>query len=455
MENDFEHYLIEIRELLEREDLPRLRDLLDLMRIQDIAHALMMLEEVQIPRVFATLPRGRKVDVFSYLDPHHQYQLLAQVSAAEARHILSEMLPDDLTALLEDLPGDEVRRLLRLLPFRAIRRALTLLGYPEDSVGRLMTTEFVSVRPDWTITDSLAHIREHAERGETVNVIFVTDEDRHLLHALPLKRFVLGRASDPVAKLPAAPVVSINAQADQADAARLIQHYDLEVLPVVDEENILLGIITVDDVIDVVEEETTEDFHKMGSVGMLTLSLRDAGLPLLYRKRIGWLLVLVALNLLGGVIIAGFEEAIEALVVLVFFLPLIIAGGGNAGAQSSTLMVRALAVGDVEIKDWLRLWGRELGVSIALGLTMGLAVSALGFWRGGSEVAVLVAIAMTLVVTVGSLVGMMLPIILTRLRMDPATASVPLVTSAADIVGILIYFSLAVALLNLPAGGLP
>ncbi len=454
METEFEHYLIEIRELLEREDWPRLREVLDLMRIQDIAHALMELEDEQIPRVFAALPRGRKVDVFSYLDPHYQYPLLAHVSGTEARHLLSEMLPDDLTALLEDLPPEEVRRLLRLLPFRAIRRALTLLGYPESSVGRLMTTEFVAVRPDWTITDSLAHIREHSERGETVNVIFVIDEDRHLLHALPLKRFVLGRPTDPVEKLPAGPVVSINAQADQAEAVRLIQHYDLEVLPVVDEENVLLGIITVDDVMDVVEEETTEDFHKMGSVGALNLSLRDAGFPLLYRKRIGWLLVLVALNLVGGTIIAGYEEAIEALVVLVFFLPLIIASGGNAGAQSSTLMVRALATGDVEAKDWLKLWGRELFVSAALGLTMGVAVSALGLWRGGPDVAMLVAIAMTLVVAMGSLVGMMLPFILDRLRMDPATASVPLVTSAADIAGILIYFSLAVALLNLPTGGL-
>ncbi|HDP88583.1 MAG TPA: magnesium transporter [Thioalkalivibrio sp.] len=453
MDNEFEQFLSEIRELLDREDWPRLHDVLDLMRIQDIARALMALDEAQIPRVFDALPRGRKVDVFSYLEPSCQYRLLAGMSPRAARHVLSELAPDDLTALLEDLPPDEVRRLLRLLPFGAVRRALTLLGYPEHSVGRLMTPEFVTVRPDWTVTDSLAHIREHSARGETVNVILVVDEDRHLMHTLPLKHFILRRATDPVEKLPPGPAVSINAQADRTEAARLIQHYDIEVLPVVDDDNVVLGIVTVDDVMDVVEEETTEDFHKFGSVGALNLSLRDAGLSLLYRKRIGWLLVLVALNLVGGAIMAGFAETIEALVVLVVFLPLIIAGGGNAGAQSATLMVRALATGDVEARDWLRLWGRELFVSVALGLTMGLAIALLGFWRGGAELALLVAVAMTLVVTMGSLVGMMLPLILQRLRLDPATASVPLVTSAADIVGILLYFSLAVALLELPGTG--
>jgi magnesium transporter len=450
MANDFEHYLIEIRELLEREDPSRLRDLLDFMRIQDIAQALMDLDEAQIPRVFAALPRGRKVDVFSYLDPHYQYQLLARISADDARHILSEMLPDDLTALLEDLPREEVRRLLRLLPFRAIRRALTLLGYPDNSVGRLMTPQFVSVRSDWSVERCLDYMRTQKERGEPVHVVFLTDAERHLVAGIPLERFVRGHPNDTVATLARGPVISVNATAERAEAARIMQHYDLEVLPVVDDDNILLGIVTVDDVMDVVEEEATEDFHRIGAVGLVNLSLRDARPSLLYRKRIGWLLGLVFLNLIGGFLISQYEETIEALVVLVFFLPLIIDSGGNAGAQSATLMIRALATGDVEMPDWLRLLGKELAVAVSLGVTMALAVSALGFWRGGPEIAVVVALAMTGVVVMGSLVGMLLPFILTRVRLDPATASAPLVTSVADIGGILIYFSIAVWLLHIP-----
>lgn len=451
MENEFEHYLIEIQELLERQDWARLRDVLDLMRIQDIAHVLMELGDEQIPQVFTSLPRGRKVDVFSYLDPSYQYQLLARISSADARHILSEMLPDDLTALLEDLPRDEVRRLLRLLPFRAIRRALTLLGYPENSVGRLMTTQFIAIRQDWSVEKSLDYIRSQKERGEPVNVIFVTDEERHLITDMPLKQFVMGKPKDPVSSLISGPVISINATAGREEAVRTMQHYDLEVLPVVDEDNVLLGIVTVDDVMDVVHEEDTEDFHRLGAVGILNLSLRDAEPGLLYRKRIGWLLALVFLNLIGGFFISQYEEAIEALVVLVFFLPLIIDSGGNAGAQSATLMIRALATGDVDVKDWLRLLGKELTVAVGLGATMALVVSGLGLWRGGPELALVVALTMTLVVVMGSLVGMLLPFILTRIRLDPATASTPLVTSVADIGGILIYFSIAVWLLHIPS----
>jgi magnesium transporter len=222
---------------------------------------------------------------------------------------------------------------------------------------------------------------------------------------------------------------------------------------VVGEDGVLLGVVTVDDVVDLLEAESTEDFHKMGSVGNLNLSLQSASPFLLYRKRVGWLLVLVAFNAMGGYVISRYAEAIEALVALVFFLPLIIASGGNAGAQSSTLMVRAIATGEVTARDWLKLWGKEIGVSVSLGVTMGMAVSLIGLWRGGFELALLVAAAMTLIVAAASMVGMLLPIILTRFKLDPATASVPLVTSLADIFGILIYFALAVAIFNMTIVG--
>lgn len=451
MDYEVEEHLDETRALLDGGDRTRLREILDLMRIQDIAHLLMELEEEQIPQVFNSLPRGRRVDVFSYLEPHYQYQLLDRIPSGDARHILSEMLPDDLTALLEVLPQDEVRRLLRLLPFRAIRRALTQLGYPEDSVGRLMSLQFIAVRADWTIEESLNFIRTQKNRAETTSVIFVTDDERHLVASIPLQQFIHGHPDDPVESLTAGPVITITSTADREEAAHIMQHYDLEMLPVIDDEGLLLGVVTVDDVMDVVEQEATEDFHRIGAVGQVNLSLRDAGPALLYQKRIGWLLVLVFINLIGGIVISRHASLIESLVVLVFFLPLIIASGGNAGAQSATLTVRALALGDVDIKDWFRLLGKELLVAVSLGVTLALAVSILGFWRGGADVAIVIALTMVMVVIVSSMMGMLLPITLNRVNMDPATASAPLITSIADIAGILIYFGIAVAILQLPA----
>ncbi|MDD3517560.1 MAG: magnesium transporter [Chromatiales bacterium] len=450
MDYDFEHYLVEVRELLERGDRDDLRALLDEMRFQDIAFVFMELRIEDLPMVFNLLASGRRVDVFSHLDPDYQYRLITRLPEHEAHEILSRMDPDDLTALLEDLPKDEVRRLLRLLPFRTIRRALTLLGYPEDSVGRMMSPQFVAVRSDMSVGDALESIREQSEQGRPANTIFVVDADGRLSGIIPLKHFVLGKPEDDVTSLAAPPVATLHPEDRQQAAAEAMQHYDLEVLPVIDQDGELVGTITVDDVLDMVEEETTEDFHKMGSVGMVGLSLRDANPWLLFRKRIGWLLVLIAVGLLGGSILSGFEDVIESVVVLVFFLPMVIASGGNAGAQSSTLMVRALAVGDVHARDWVKLWTREFAVSAALGVTLGLAVAALGLWRGGMTVAFVVGLAMLLIVVISSLIGVLLPFLLSRFRLDPATASAPLITSISDIMGILIYFSLAVALLNIP-----
>ncbi|AHE97772.1 magnesium transporter [Thioalkalivibrio paradoxus] len=453
MEHNLEQFVVEIRELLRLDDRDGLRETLDFMRVQDIAWVLMELGGDDLAVVFNRLPPGRKADVFGYLDPEYQTRLLGQTPRADARFLLSEMDTDDLTALLQGLDNEQLRDYLRLLPFRAIRRALKQLDYPENSVGRVMSSDVVAVEPEWSMKRALAFIRRNADEHSN-NVIFVVDDDRRLLAAVPIRHFLRGRPDDPVATvLPPNPPVTVSVLDDPIEAARRIQHYDLETLPVVGDDGVLLGVVTVDDVVDLLEAESTEDFHKMGSVGSLSLSVQNASAGLLIRKRVGWLLVLVAFNTIGGYVISRYEEAIEALVVLVFFLPLIIDSGGNAGAQSSTLMVRAIATGDVTARDWLKLWGKEIGVSVSLGVTMGIAVAALGFWRGGFELALLVAIAMMLIVAAASIIGMLLPIILSRLKMDPATASVPLVTALADISGIMIYFALAVAIFNITIAG--
>ena len=449
MEHNLEQSIIELRELVRLDDRAGLDELLDYMRVQDIAHALMELPADDVTPIFNRLHPGRKADVFAYLDIPFQLRLLGASSREDARFLLSEMETDDLTALLQTLDAERLREYLRLLPFRAIRRALKQLNYPEDSVGRVMSPSVVAVAPDWTLKRALAHVRRTGDEHSN-NVIFVVDDDRTLLAAIPIRRFLRAEPDSPVRSLidDESPY-TVQVDADRVEAARRIQHYDIESLPVVGDNGELLGVVTVDDVMDVIEAESTEDFHKLGSVGNLPLSPRQASPFLLYRKRIGWLLGLVAFNTLGALMISQYEEAIEAVAVLVFFLPLIIGSAGNAGAQSSTLMVRAMATGEVTARDWLRLWAKELGVATTIGVSMGIAVSLLGLWRGGTEIAMLVALAMTLVVTGASMVGMLLPLLLDWLKLDPATASVPLVTAIADLGGIAIYFSLAVAMLGL------
>ncbi len=447
-----------IIELLALVNLERDQDLaekLEEMAVQDIAEAMSQAELPDRTKILRSLPEERRTDTFSYLSHGQQREIIGELSPAESRRILHELVPDDRTGFLESLDPEDLEGYLKLLGPDDLKQSLKLLGYPDESVGRLMTTHFVSVRPNWTVARALDHIRHEAHRGETINFVFVTDERGKLLDAIRLKDFILARQDARVEKLMDDDVISIQAAADREEAVQTIQHYDINTLPVTDRNGMMLGIVTVDDIMDVAEQEFTEDFHKLGGTGSLTISVREASPGFLYRKRIGWLMILVVVNLVSGLAIALFEDAIEAVIALVFFLPLIIASSGNAGSQSATLMVRALATGDVEASDWFKLWGKELSVALLLGVTMGIAVSLVGIWRGGPELgmelAMVVGLAMLAVVVMGAMLGMLLPFILQRLNMDPATASTPLITSVADVLGILIYFSIASAILTLPS----
>lgn len=419
------------------------------MHVQDMAAVFDNCDDTMTTDLLLTLSKDVQDEVFSYLRPEKQFAVLDLTDTVESQRLIQSLSSDDLTRLLETVKPEQSEQLLNLLTPSEVKEALKLLGYPEQSAGRLMNTEFVTIRPDWTVRDVMQHVRRHGQGEETINTLYITDRKGHLLGTAGIKRMVLTDPDTLVESMISGPLVSVQASDDREEAVRQIRHYDINALPVLSREGILLGVITVDDIMDVVEEETTEDFHKMGGTGSLTLSLREARPSLLYRKRVGWLVLLVFMNIFGGAGIAYFEATIEAVIALVFFLPLIVDSGGNAGSQSATLMVRALATGDVRTKDWLRLWGKELGVAIALGVTMGLAVWGLGIWRGGQEVGMVVALSMVCVVTFGSMVGMLLPFVLTRLKFDPATASAPLITSIADICGILIYFSIATALLTI------
>lgn len=409
------------------------------------------LEDAPAPEravLYRLLPPALAADVFAHLDGEEQQALLHDLTREETRALLSGLDPDDRVGVLGELPAPVTRELLELLSPEDLREARELLGYPPQSVGRLMTPDFVAVRPEWTVAEALAFVRGRGVNGETLNVIYVEDARGKLIDALALREFVLADPALQVARIMDGRFVSLSATADREDAVELMADYDLEALPVVDASGALLGVVTFDDAVDIARLEATEDFQRVGGVEPLATPAGRVGGRELYRKRVGWLVVLVFVNLLSGAIITRYEDVIARVVALVVFLPLLIGSSGNAGAQAATLMVRALATGDVRPSDWGRLLARELLVSGAIGLTMGAAVWGVGLYRGGPQVALVVAATMLLVVIVGSLIGLSLPFLLHRLNFDPATASAPLVTSLADISGVTIYFAIASWLLR-------
>jgi len=434
---------------LDQGDTDHLRELVDAHAAQDIAHALTELPRSQWQGLFERLDHEHAADIYAHLPTEQQTLLLEGLDHGQATRLIGQLSYDDAAAVLHELEDEHAGTILGALPEDDQRVLNALLAYPEESAGRIMTPEFATVRPEWTVEEALDHLREHSEIAETVNTIFAVSPEGQLLGWARLKDLLLSRPRARVEAVLRTDIISIEAHEDQEEAARRISHYDLDVLPVVDEGGAILGIITVDDVLDIIRDETTEDFHRMAAVSDLPLSMREASMRLLYRKRVGWLVILVAVNILSGAAIAFFEASIEAVVALVFFLPMVIATGGNAGAQASTLMVRALATGDIQTRDWLRLGTKEVLVAAALGFAMAASIWLAGNWLSNLEVANAIAIAMFLVVVFGSMFGMTLPFVLTRLKLDPATASAPLITSVVDVIGIIIYFGVATAILQL------
>lgn len=294
-----------------------------------------------------------------------------------------------------------------------------------------------------TVAEAMAALRNEAPDAETIYQAYVVDEQRQLLGVVSLRELILADVNSSIKDLMTSDVVRAEATDDQEDIAKTIARYDLLALPITDDRGVLVGIVTHDDAIDITSIEVTEDIHKSAGVSTVVGNLKDASIGLLYRKRVFWLVLLVFGNLFSGAGIAHFEDIIAANLVLVFFLPLLVDSGGNAGSQSATLMVRALATGEVVMRDWLYLIGREALVALALGCTMALAVSVLGYVRGDATIALVLALSMVAIVMIGCLIGMSLPFILSRLNFDPASASAPPITSVCDAVGVVIYLFIA------------
>jgi magnesium transporter len=438
------------RKLIEKKEWKTLRD------------ELYPLEDIRIAEIIEQLSPGEDIVIFRLLSNEHAkntFQLLSykkqeQIIAGLARNsgklsaLLNDLDPDDRTAFFEELPGQVSQRLIQLLSPEERKITIQLLGYPEESIGRLMTPEYVAVKSHFTVEQTLDHIRKFGHDSETLNVVYIVDNNWKLIDDIKIREILLAQPVQTINELLDNRFVSLNAYDDQESAIRVFKDHDRVALPVTDTDGILLGIVTFDDIMDVEEAETTEDFHKFGSFQNAIINPLKARVSFMYKKRILWLTILVFMNIFSGAAIAGFENVIKSMVSLMFFLPLLIGSGGNAGSQSATLMIRSLAVGDVEVKDWFRLFGKEFLVSFLLGITMAIGVSLIAGFRA-PEIILIVAMTMILTVMAGSLIGLSVPFLFTKLHIDPATASAPLITSIADIMGVWIYFSIAAWVLGL------
>ncbi|HMM12593.1 MAG TPA: magnesium transporter [Bacteroidales bacterium] len=431
-------------ELIQHKDWKALKMSIDSLDAIDIANLIELLDEKDEAVVFRLLNRHQAKEVFQLLSLEKQQEIIEALAHNNQRlaELLNDIEPDDRTAFFEELPGNVLQPLLQLLSPEERSTAVRLLGYPDDSVGRLMTPEYVALRPDWTIERCFDHIRQFGRDSETLNVVYVVDDQWKLIDDIKIRELIFARPDQLVRDLMDFRFIALKPVDDQETAVRTFKDYDRVALPVVNDEGVLIGIVTVDDIMDVLEKETTEDFHKFGSVGEALGNPLRQSVAILYKNRILWLIALVFVNVFSGAALASFEGVIQSMVSLVFFLPLLIDSGGNAGSQSATLMIRSLAVGDVKLSDWYKLLGKEFLVSFLLGLTMAVGVAAVASFRSPGIIPV-VALTMVLVVINGSMIGMLLPFVFTRLKIDPAAASAPLITSIADITGVIIYFSVA------------
>jgi magnesium transporter len=447
----------ELAAVVHARDFSRLRDMVRNRDAEDLASVLteMSLEDQVV--VFRLLPRKDAAAVFEYLSHEAQEQLLNTMAREDVAALLNNMAPDDRTMFLEELPAAATRQLLSLLTPAQRAVALTLLGYPEDSIGRLMTPHYVAVREHWTVQQVLDYIREHGQDSETLNVIYVVDQQGLLIDDIRIRELLLTSPSTKISDLMDRRFAALKATDDQETAVAAFRRYDRAALPVTDTAGMLIGIVTIDDVLDVAEATATEDIQRIGGSEALDEPYMKIAFGRMVRKRAGWLTALFLGELLTATAMGAFEAEISKFVVLALFVPLIISSGGNSGSQASTLVIRALALGEVTIADWWKVARREIFAGLSLGAILGsVGFLRISIWSAFSTiygehwllVATTVAFALIGVVLWGTLIGSLLPFLLRRLGFDPATSSAPFVATLVDVTGLVIYFTVALVILH-------
>jgi len=435
----------EIEEMIANRDWRGLKSQISDWLPQDVADLLDDLTTRDRVILFRLLSRDMATDVFENLEAESQKDLLEAFSDAEAAPLLEEMSPDDRTELLEELPHRVTRRILRLLSPQQRKVAQRLLAYPGDSVGRLMTPDFVKVRKHWTCGQALQHLRWIGINKETIYYLYVVDDENRIIGVVSLKNIVLAPQDSPLWELSEDEPIFVHADIDQEEAVRLLRRYDLQAIPVVDSLNHLLGIVTFDDLMDVQAEETTEDMQKMAAIVPTEKPYFETNFTEIFNKRVIWLIALGIAGIFSASIIRYYNTTLDIgiMVILSSFIPLLMGTGGNAGSQMAALMIRSLATGDVTPSDYLRLLGRE----ILMGLALGLALAVVGFviaWilKGDPQVGLTLGLAMIATITAANFVGLSLPLLFKAIGLDPAFMSGPFLTTITDVVGLVIYFNI-------------
>ncbi|HEY6625444.1 MAG TPA: magnesium transporter [Ignavibacteriaceae bacterium] len=447
----------EIESLIAERKLSILKEILSDWTPADIADLIVDLPEQDKVIVFRVLPADLATDTFEHLEFDTQEELLKAMGNEEVASILNDMSPDDRTALLEELPGTYAKRLIQLLSADERKVAQTLLGYPENSVGRLMTPDYIAVKQDWLVSDTLEFIRKNGEDSETLNVIYVVEDKGKLIDDIRIREVILSPLDKMISDLMDENFTALNVHDDQEKAVDLFKKYDRVALPVIDNYGILIGIVTIDDIFDVAEEEATEDIQKIAGVSALEEPFPTIPIFSMVKKRAIWLTILFVAQILTAVAMGFFGDEISKAVVLSIFIPLVISSGGNSGSQAATLVIRAMAVGEIVLSDWWLIMRREILSGFMLGSILGV----IGFL----QVAILtnvfhiisshwVLIGITVffsligIVLWGTISGSMLPFILKKLGADPATSSAPLIATLCDVTGLVIYFSVALLVLS-------
>ena len=409
--------------------------------------------------VFRLLTRQLAKETFQHLSHDEQEDIIEGLATNSARltGLLNDLNPDDRTAFFEELPGTVSQRLVQMLSKEEREIAIRLLGYPEDSIGRLMTPEYVAIKPDYTVQQALETVRKFGRDSETLNVVYIVDDQWRLIDDIRIKEIILAEPDQVISDLTDNRFVALNAYDDQEVAVKVFQDHDRVALPVVDTAGTLVGIVTFDDVMDVAEEESTEDFQKFGGSEGLDLSYTKTSLFELIKKRSGWLVLLFLGEMLTASAMAHFEDEISKAVVLMLFVPLIISSGGNSGSQAASLIIRSLAIGELKLGNWWYVMRKEIFSGLFLGSVLGIIFLIRtivwhfsGFYDYGEYwlwISLSVSITLIFVVLWGTLSGSMIPIILKRCGLDPAIASAPFVATLVDVTGLIIYFTISALLL--------
>ncbi|NLX19201.1 MAG: magnesium transporter [Desulfobulbus sp.] len=444
----------ELQEMLETADSGKLQEFCESAHPASVAELISTLSSQDAWEVLRHAPYPLRSEILSHVNEDLQVEIVGSLPRHEVAHLFADMSPDDRASLFKQLSEHLQESILPALAQAEREDIRRLSAYREGTAGAVMTSDYATLSPQLTASQAIELLRKVAPDKETIYYTYVVDNDRKLLGLVSLRELIVAHRDALVNDIMNPEVIFVRVDDDQEDVARKMQKYDLIALPVLNDNDVIVGIVTFDDIADIIVDEATEDFHGMAAIshkthpGIGDINMRDASVLLLVRKRLPWLLVLVFVNIFSSAGLAYFEDTIKAVVALVFFLPLLIDSSGNAGSQAATLMVRALATGKARLSDWFFLLGKEVLVAGILGISMGAAVSFVGVFRAGPEIVLVVSITMVLTVLFGSLVGMSLPFLLSKLRLDPATASAPLITSIADIGGILIYLNIATYILK-------